>query len=626
MARASIGGRGGLDVALGLDSGGKEISKSSQKLLKARLEAEKKMKLLYDKQYHDLSKKEQEKYLEQLRKLQDNYSKQSLKDKLEEANQKAKIEYESANNVFKKTAALGKQITTSFASNIGKAVGQAMDKGLTDINKYVDSYGKYISSIQTRLQGSGRDYFDITSKFSRNLSTSPYVSQEKLLNNLNTLVGQGIAYNVDQRAFLMTVSENIASTFDAANGTLLRLIKIQQADSTAARLGLETSLNQFLNKMFQDTSYLNNLSKSVSSAIIDANSQLSRNQSLEFEYQAQKWLGALSSVGVSESTISAIAQGIGYLGSGNISALSSNNALQSLLIMASNIGGVDYSSMLTGGMNAADVNALMKGIVTYGRRIAGSGSQVQKSALAQMFGMSISDLTSMLNLSPDTIESISKKSLNYSGALEATQQGLSTIGQRLSLAEKIRNVYGNVMSSLGESIASNSVLYSTWLLADMLQKSGADPKVTISTPMKGLFGGADIDTSVATIAKQGIVGAGLMTKIGAIVNGVSKSARLGLSDWYSSKDETNITSRGLISSISDDLHKGISESFAVGSKASEMGLSVTETTPEVFTGAESDIKEILENSIDVNIQTIAQTITSIDTKLQNMEIALQRQG
>lgn len=621
MARGSLFSQSALTY-VGDINADKDSKFNEAKAIKEKLEA--RLKLL--KEYNKKALKTDEDYQKALEKLKANYDKKTRKEQLEEYKKTLDTQIELAETKTEKLKAKTKKWAQAYGEQLAGAVSKAVNQGLTDINKYVDSYGKYISSIQTRLQGSGRNYFDITSKFSRNLSTSPYVSQEKLLNNLNTLVGQGIAYNVDQRAFLMTVSENIASTFDAANGTLLRLIKIQQADSTAARLGLETSLNQFLNKMFQDTSYLNNLSKSVSSAIIDANSQLSRNQSLEFEYQAQKWLGALSSVGVSENTISAIAQGIGYLGSGNISALSSNNALQSLLIMASNIGGVDYSSMLTGGMNAADVNALMKGIVTYGRRIAGSGSQVQKSALAQMFGMSISDLTSMLNLSPDTIESISKKSLNYSGALEATQQGLSTIGQRLSLAEKIRNVYGNVMSSLGESIASNSILYSTWLVADMLQKSGADPKVTISTPMKGIFGGADIDTSVATIAKQGIVGAGLMTKIGAIVNGVSKSARLGLSDWYSSKDETNITSRGLISSISDDLHKGISESFAVGSKANEMGLSVTETTPEVFTGAESDIKEILENSIDVNIQTIAQTITSIDTKLQNMETALQRQG
>lgn len=618
MARASIGGRGGLDTALGLDSGDKEISKSSQKLLKARLEAEKKMKLLYDKQYHDLSKKEQEKYLKQLRKLQDNYSKQSLKDKLEEANQKAKIEYESTNNVFKKTAALGKQITTSFASNMGKAVGQAMDKGLTDIGKYIDSYGQYMSSIQTRLQGSSKDYYSMVSRFNRNLATSPYVSQEKLLTNLNTLVAQGISYNVDQRAFLMTVSDKIATTFDAANGTLLRLIKIQQADSTAARLGLETSLNQFLNKMFKDTSYLNSLSKSVSSAIIDANSQLSRNQSLEFEYQAQKWLGALSSVGVSENTISAIAQGIGYLGSGNISALSSNNALQSLLIMASNIAGLDYSSILTGGMNAADVNALMKGIVTYGQRIAGSGSQVQKSAYAQMFGMSISDLTSMLNLSEQDISSILGSSLTYEGALSATQQGLSTISQRTTLAEKIQNVYGNVMSSLGGNIASNAFLYSSWLLADMLQKSGADPSYKV--PFLG-------STTVATTAKQAIVGVGLLSKVGQILGALNTSGRLSLGDWGAA--ETNITTRGLTSAISDSIHQTISSSTYVGDTAATIAktaLATTEYQPEVFTGAESDIKSILEDSIDGNVQLMTQTLTSIDTKLQNMETALQRQG
>lgn len=591
MARVSLSSGSSLDVALGLGKDEKEISKSSQKLLKARLEAEKKMKLLYDKQYQDLSYKQQQEYNKKLRKLQDSYLKESLKDKAKEVEEKARLEYETTNNVLKKTSAALKLTTASFASQLGNATSRAISSGLTEINNYINSYGQYMSAIQTRLQGSTKDYYSMVSMFNRNLAASPYVSQEKLLNNLSTLVAQGISYNVEQRAFLMTVSDKIATTFDAANGTLLRLIKIQQSDSTAARLGLETSLNQFLNKMFQDTSYLNNLSKSVSSAIIDANSQLSREQSLAFEYQTQKWLGALSSVGVSESAISTLAQGIGYLGSGNISALSSNQSLQNLLIMAANMGGLDYSRMLTQGMSASDVNALMQGVVKYGQQIGATNNQVVKSAYAQMFGMTISDLTSIMNLSSKDLVEISNNMLNYSQAISAAEQGLASIGERTTLAEKIQNIFGNVMSSIGGAIASNAITYSSWLLADMLQKSGADPTIKV-----GLFG-SGIETTAATAAKSVIVGAGLLTRVGDIVGALQAGGGLRLTGW----GEAESTGRNW-----------------------QTNLEQKQT--EVITGEDTTIKDILQDSIDSNVQLMTQTTTSINNTVSEIKDFIFRQG
>ena len=92
---------------------------------------------------------------------------------------------------------------------------------------------------------------------------SPFVKQENIVSNLETLVGKGISYNIEQRAFLMTVKDKIATTFDAADGTLLRLIRIQQADSTAGRLGMESALNAFLNEMYETSEYLTDLASTV---------------------------------------------------------------------------------------------------------------------------------------------------------------------------------------------------------------------------------------------------------------------------------------------------------------------------------------------------------------------------
>ena len=48
------------------------------------------------------------------------------------------------------------------------------------------------------------------------------------------MVGKGIAFNVEQRAFLDTISEKIATTFEATDASLLKLVRIQQADSFPA--------------------------------------------------------------------------------------------------------------------------------------------------------------------------------------------------------------------------------------------------------------------------------------------------------------------------------------------------------------------------------------------------------
>ena len=77
------------------------------------------------------------------------------------------------------------------------------------------------------------------------------------------MVSQGIAFNVEQRAALDVMKDKIATTFDAANGTLLRLVRIQEQDTTAGRLGMESALTAFLNNMYQTTEYMEGIAKTV---------------------------------------------------------------------------------------------------------------------------------------------------------------------------------------------------------------------------------------------------------------------------------------------------------------------------------------------------------------------------
>ena len=121
--------------------------------------------------------------------------------------------------------------------------------------------------------------------------------------------------------------------------------------------------------------------------------------------QHKKWLGSLGSVGVSDSTLQLIAQGLNYLGTGNVEGLNSSQSLQNLLVMAANKAGLDYASLLTSGIDADTTNKLLGGLVSYMQSISSNTNQVVKSQYANLFGMTISDMTAVLKLSSDDLVS-----------------------------------------------------------------------------------------------------------------------------------------------------------------------------------------------------------------------------
>lgn len=108
------------------------------------------------------------------------------------------------------------------------------------------------------------------------------------MEKLSTAINEGIAYNVEQRAFLASISDSIATTFDAFDTTLKDLVRVQQADSTAYRLGMEASLNEYLNRMFENTQYLTDVSDTVTTNLYQATSLLDASKAIGYEYQVQK--------------------------------------------------------------------------------------------------------------------------------------------------------------------------------------------------------------------------------------------------------------------------------------------------------------------------------------------------
>lgn len=168
-----------------------------------------------------------------------------------------------------------------------KGVGKVVMEGLNQINTAIGSYAKYQTSINTRLQGSGKTFSTLADRLS-DIAFSPLINTEDLYSNLNTLVGEGIVTNVEQRASLMTMSNAIADTFEVNSATLKKLIRIQQQDSTAARLGMEGYLTRFLNEFVKSTEYLTTTFDTVADSLLEASSLMSANDSAEFEYVVQK--------------------------------------------------------------------------------------------------------------------------------------------------------------------------------------------------------------------------------------------------------------------------------------------------------------------------------------------------
>lgn len=503
-------------------------------------------------------------------------------------------------NLTKQAGEAGKIVAKNAALGAVKAVTGALSSLNSGINNYLSSYSQYMTGIETRIQGSTKSFASMTGMISRNIGASQYVSQSRVLENLNKLVSEGIVYNVEQRAFLASISDKIATTFDNFDSSLLRIIKIQQADSTAARLGLEAQLTQFLNKNFLDTSYLNNLSKTVSAALLGAESQLGRNQSIAFEYNVQKWLGSLSAVGVSESTIQSLAQGLGYLGTGDIASLAGNTQLQNLLVMASQRAGLDYSRMLTGGLTAEDANQLLRSIVKFGQEIASTNNQVVKSQYAQLFGMTISDLTALMNISSQDMITISQNMLTYSSAVAETTRQITKIPDRMTLSDRIKNMFDNVMAGVGESIANNAAAYTTWLVTDLIEQATGG----INIPTIGALGNfVDLNATATGLLKLGIVGVNVLGKLGTILSGLTGANTL--TNWETAWGGqevlkkgwgfTGINRTGLTTTTSQTMYVGSSSGSDIYQQSV---LGAQEEAKQTFAGTSEGENEQIVKSIE----------------------------
>lgn len=397
------------------------------------------------------------------------------------------------------SGSLTKQLGTTMSSSIDKAISE---------------YTKYQASIDTRLIGYTTDAFqqivDNQEKASVYYKTTDYLS------SIQTLVEKGIAQDVEQRALLMTVKDELVTTFDATNETLLRLVRIQETDVTAARMGMEGYLNRFLNQNFENTEYLSQLFDTTSAYVEEATALMDASSATSTEYAIQKWLGSLYSVGMSSSGINTLAQALGQLGSGNVNDLIGTNVGN--LIAVSSKG--NLATYLKDGLTEATVNLLMESLVTYLQELNSSSNNVVKSQLASVFGLSISDLVAASNLNTSAIVG---STLSSSQAESYLADLMTSAGDRLTSATKYSNFVDNLMFSFGKNVADSDVLYGIYQSTKLLDEFFNG----ISIPTISVLGNSvDLKTTISDLLKTGTFLASGMELIGELIGGATLSSSL----------------------------------------------------------------------------------------------------
>ena len=446
----------------------------------------------------------------------------AAKQESKEAN-KAAADARFQENVIATANNIGNKLD-ELKSNVAKAVDN-------EISRAIKSYSDYQGKIEARLQGvtsiQAKNLGLATTQFGRitqnlgQIAYSPLLSATDLYANLMDLINQGVVTNIEQRALLMTMKDDIISTFDVDSPVIKKLVRVQQEDSTAARMGMESYLNRFLNEFVDSTEYLTSTFDSVAASLYEASALLGSRDATEFEYIVQKWLGTLTGVGLNETTAQSIAQAIGELGSGNISNVG-NSGINNLLVMAATKAGLPYADLLKSGLNATNTNLLLASLTDYLKELGlqSANNNVVKNQLAQTFGVKVSDLTAADNLTSTEIENVYKEVMSYTDMYHELQYQFDQINiatGRTSVGKIVNNAMQNYLYQTGMSVASNPALNALWQITDLIQNTTGG----INLPFINAFGnGLDLNTTVENLMKLGIVGAGTLGQIGGLIKSV----------------------------------------------------------------------------------------------------------
>ena len=500
------------------------------------------------------------------------------------------------------------------------------------MNNQIEEIAGKKSAIDTRLQGSkgatrGGSYWDQMSNNVLGMAgISPFVKQSDVANRISSMVEQGIAFNVEQRAMLDTLKDKIATTFDATNGTLLRLIRIQQQDTTAARLGMESALTGFLNNMYETTEYMRGIADSVKGNLEEAMSLMSGENALSFEYQVQKWMGSLYSVGMNQSAVQSLSGIVGQIAAGQLAGLTSGGG-SNLAIMAANRAGLSIADMMSQGLDESDTNKLMTAMVEYLGSIYNEtkDNKVIQQQYASIFGLTAADLKAAANLS-NSVGNIAKNGLSYNSAISQLYNMAGSMYQRTSIGEMLTNMKSNAMYSMAGSIANNPVLYGINEMANLLDTfAGGIQLPFINT----FFGGVDLHTSVADIMRSGAMLGGIGTAVAKMIGAGSGGgvSGTGILDALGIKNSQGsfvtrgtgaglATARGLSTSASGTTVSNSSMDDIKGKSMTDASDSANNQLAE----ATNDQDEITMKDVNTNVLNIYELLERVVNGTESLHV------
>ncbi len=357
------------------------------------------------------------------------------------------------------------KIADAYTETIAQKFKDVWDDSsvLTDkLDTIIKNFVSKQQSVAAHLAGTGTSLNDITNTLSGALSAQGLVKQESVYNNLSKLVNSGIVYNVEQRAFLQTLSDDMNLLFDASNGSLTRLIRLQSTDLTSYRMAIQYDLQKFLNENYATSEYIRDAFTSVSSALLETQSMMTSSEGLALESTLQTILGSYYSLGGSSNTVNSLAQAINALGSGDISNLGSG--ISNLILMGVAQAGLDYGDILNNGLTANETSSIMNSVISYmSSMYNNSESNVVKNQLAKVFGVSVSDLVAAVK-TPKVEGGVSADINN----LLSDYSGFTPITTQMS------NLMENMWYSWGTNIASNGGAYITYELSKLISSTMGD--------------------------------------------------------------------------------------------------------------------------------------------------------
>lgn len=508
----------------------------------------------------------------------------------------------------------------------GKLFG-ALTSALSDMAKQletqIDQISSYKGAIDTRLQGSknaknwaGSYWEKISSDITGIAGVSPLISQSKVAERVSQMVSQGIAFNVEQRAVLQELSGKIATTFNAANGTLLRLVRIQQQDTTAGRLGMESALTAFLNNMYETTEYMQGIADSVKGSLEEAMSLMSGENALSFEYQVQKWLGSLYSTGMSQEAVSSLGGVLGKLASGQIDAIT-NGGQGNLVVMAANQAGLSISDLMNEGLNANTTNTLLNAMIEYLAKIyeeAGDSKVIQQQ-MASVYGMTASDLKAAVNLAKSA-GIVARDGLTYSAAMGRLNSMANSMYARTSIGEMMQNAWGNVQYSMAAGIANNPALYAMYKAAGLLDTVAGG----ISIPAISVMGNmVDLHTTVADLMRAGAMGGGILSSIGTMIASGGNGGITGSGILRAAGIGNNITavSRGNGGGLVTAGGASVSESGSLIGNASGSDVQ-NKTLTEANDSSKAQLAEAVDETEETKLKDVHAEVVEIYRLLQEI--------